>query len=339
MNRIARLHQAPPKIRFAGKVSVVPRASCRLERVWMPARTQEGLNAARLALSRNNLRAGEAVFLEPPPGPGAGYVNAWICAPGSVMSNAVWVPEGFLRLPGTTGTRLVQCSEGYEGQVWEGGVLLATRWWVLPPSAGDWHQFVDGADAAYGLPETDADWRRVPDVEMVPWRSDLSLMSLGRDSLSRVFTPVKLAVAALLILALPFGYYLGSHLRLSFFMADAKGQIALLDARNQSISAAQKEAQSITAFATAMAAAGDPMMLADALSDLRQALGEKPATITFMDIAGSAAEVRLRDYPDNDIPDLVARLDGTDRWSGSSASVNRAGELVIRGTLDPARKD
>ena len=338
MNRLTRMQQAPPKIRFAGKVSVVPRAACRLERVWMPARTREGMDAARLAVGRNLLREGEFVFVEPPPDTGAGYVNTWICSPEAVSGNRVWIPEGILRAPGTSGARLVQCSEGYEGQIWDKGVLIATRWWVIPPGAADWRQFADGADAAYGLPDTDADWRRVPDVEMVPWRTDLSLLSLGRESIARVFTPARLAVAGLLLLALPFGFQAGSYVRLSLFMSDAGVKIAELEERNRSISASQRQARSDTEFATAMARAGDPMMLADALSDLRTALGEQPATVTFIDLAGAGVEIRLKDYPDTDIPELVARLDATGRWSATSASMNRAGELVVKGQLNSERK-
>lgn len=339
MNRLSKVEQTGPKIRFAGKVAVVPRAACRLERVWMPARTREGFEAARLSLGQNLLREGEFVFLEPAADPGPGHVNAWICSPEAVDAGRVWLPEPYLRQPGTTGPRLVQCTDGYEGQVWSDSTLIASRWWPIPPGPAEWLQFINGADAAYGLPETGADWSLVPGIDVSGWREDLNLLSLGRDSLGRIFTPARILMAGLILLTLPYGYHGGALVRLNLFMDGARADIARLDDRNRAISQSQRSAVADAGYALAQAQAGDPMLIADALTDLRLAFADSGPAIHYVSLAGRAMELRLSTDEMADIPGFVARLESTQTWNSVSASTNRAGELVVKGQLVSRRKD
>lgn len=52
------------------------------------------------------------------------------------------LPETVLQpRPAVDGSRLVACLEGFEGQVWNGGVLLASRWWPTEPDATQWRVF------------------------------------------------------------------------------------------------------------------------------------------------------------------------------------------------------
>lgn len=338
MNRITPIPQAAPKVRFAGKVAIVPRSRCRMERVWMPARSREGIDAARLQFQQNIQAAREVVFIEPPSETGPGYVNAWICQldglPSQSDQNRVWIPEGFLREPGTTGPRLVQCQEGYEGQVWDEGTLISTRWWPLPPGRDDWRRFIDGSDAVVGLPDDpEVDWFRVPDIEIIAWRKDLSLLSLGRESVTRVFTPARLGLVAVLLMIVPFGLLAGSYIRLNTYLSGANAEISRLSERNDAIARAQKRALAARQFSEAMAANTNSMILVDALTDLRTGAPEKGYTVGYLSFTGQSIEVRLSDYSGGDIPALVQRLEGTENWSSVSASTNRNGELVIKGEI------
>lgn len=344
MNRITPIPQKAPKVRFAGKVAIVARSRCRMEREWMPSRNREGLEAARLQFQHNTQTSSEIVFIEPPASAGAGYINAWICQldglPDKAEPNRVWIPEGFLREPGTTGPRLVQCQEGYDGQVWDDGVLISTRWWPIPPGRDDWRQFIDGTDAVIGLPEDpEIDWIRIPDIEMVPWRQNLSLHNLGRDSVARVFSPLRLALIAILLLVLPFGLLAGSYARLSLYIAQANTRISELSERNDTISQAQKTALAARTFSEAMAANNSSMVLVDALSDLRTGVPQTDASISYLSLADQSVEVRIRDYAGKDTPALVQRLEATDTWSSVSASTNRNGELVIKGIIRERKED
>ena len=56
------------------------------------------------------------------------------------------LPESLYRgQPQREGEELVAMDAGYEGRVWRGGILAATRWWPLPPMLADWNEFRRGA--------------------------------------------------------------------------------------------------------------------------------------------------------------------------------------------------
>ena len=52
-------------------------------------------------------------------------------------------PETILRPVAThDGAYLRACLEGVEGQIWQAGKLIASRWWLNPPNLRDWSQFL-----------------------------------------------------------------------------------------------------------------------------------------------------------------------------------------------------
>lgn len=60
------------------------------------------------------------------------------------INKAILLPETVLQLrPTTTETtmQLLQCIEGYEGQIWQQGVLVGSRWWLNQPNAAEWLLF------------------------------------------------------------------------------------------------------------------------------------------------------------------------------------------------------
>ena len=54
------------------------------------------------------------------------------------------VPETVLK-PRGQAPRLVRCLDGFEGQVFEAGELVASRWWPHQPDETQWRNFVRGA--------------------------------------------------------------------------------------------------------------------------------------------------------------------------------------------------
>ncbi len=67
------------------------------------------------------------------------------------------VPEPFMRTAGQNGIRLVAVSDGYEAQIWDEGLLAASRWWPAMPTLTDWAMMLrlaraTGAGQAVKLP-------------------------------------------------------------------------------------------------------------------------------------------------------------------------------------------
>lgn len=327
-----------PKVHFAGNVAIVDRSQCRLERVWTPARNREGIEAARMQVAQDLLQEDETAFFEPSAEISAGYVNVWICQigdlpPGSDKST-IWIPESFLKEPGRDGPRVVPCKDGYEGQIWDDGALVSTRWWPVPPDARAWQFFVEGTDAGSGLPmNTAIDWLEVPGVQSIDWRKNLSLFSLGKESLQRAFSPQRLAAAALVLLAIPFGYLGGAELKTQRLTADIQATLAPLVDKNRLIEASQQDAFSARAFSLAMQERSSSMILVDALSELPLAAGGKPVTISFVGLSENQLEVHLTGADANSVPDIVTKLDNSDTWQNVSGAVNRTGAVVLKGSI------
>ena len=73
------------------------------------------------------------------------------------------LPETAMQMPGD-GVRIVACLDGVEGQHWEGGSLLASRWWPALPDSGNWMLFQRGAAI---IPDKITD--NVPAPVHLPW--------------------------------------------------------------------------------------------------------------------------------------------------------------------------
>jgi hypothetical protein len=59
------------------------------------------------------------------------------------------LPETVLHSFPTTNTlQLIQCIEGVEGQIWQEGILVGSRWWANSPHQKEWAQF----QRTHGLP-------------------------------------------------------------------------------------------------------------------------------------------------------------------------------------------
>ena len=63
------------------------------------------------------------------------------------------IPETLLHPPAHNAVRLVDCIEGYEGQIWQDGRLTHSRWWQNQPDASGWMMFLRAARVDHVEPE------------------------------------------------------------------------------------------------------------------------------------------------------------------------------------------
>ncbi|EIJ43496.1 hypothetical protein BegalDRAFT_2655 [Beggiatoa alba B18LD] len=74
---------------------------------------------------------------------------------------SITLPESVLYArPKTEGARLLACLTGVEGQVWQNGILIGSRWWSNPPTLLEWQRF----QRAHALPLS----HQIPTVENPP---------------------------------------------------------------------------------------------------------------------------------------------------------------------------
>lgn len=145
---------------------VVPRARChyrRLDLSQLPPRQREA--AARVAARRHDPVADAEHCIAW----NGGHAHLWIWPPGDdfrLPTDQAWLPESLLRAPpADDGARVLRQVEGYEGQIWRGGELAASRWWPQAPDPKQWVQFLRASGMA---PDARA---RVPEPESLPWSS------------------------------------------------------------------------------------------------------------------------------------------------------------------------
>lgn len=328
-----------PKARLAGRIAVLPRSYCRLERIWMPKADREGLEALRLQLQQEASEQQETFFIEPSPLKGAGFMNVWMAERSNVDHfsgvKRLWAPEPFLRLPATGPCRLLACIEGFEGQIWEKGQLVSSRWWPDQPDHSMWAEFVDGTDISIGLPASDEaiDWHALPPAERVGWRKDVSLLDLGKDSLARVISPAKAAVLILICLSAPAGMMAGTYARLYLHNRAVEAEIEGMAVRSDAIERSQRIAFDARKRADSLATMGDTFAVIDALTTLKTAAGDQPVEVDFAELTGQSFEVRLSGTDPRDIPQLIQRLDDSIAWENVSAAANRSGQVVVKGTI------
>jgi hypothetical protein len=151
-------------------VVVVSRARCRLHVFEMPeVPPAERLAAARLLARGWN--AFEDATTHIAIAGGRGLLVAWdraaaaeqLRSVGAIPERLKLVPEIFHRLPGADGLRLAELAEGYEGQAWRAGFLVASRWWGHQPTEADWLLFSRSTGLGEGAQAP------LPQAQAVPW--------------------------------------------------------------------------------------------------------------------------------------------------------------------------
>jgi hypothetical protein len=125
----------------------------------LPARQRS--SAARLAAKHHAPAAGMLTCIA---WTGA-VAHLWMWLPGDDVSRADirWIPETLLLPPpGQDAVRLLQQARGVEGQVWRGGMLVASQSWSEAPHLETWRRFVRSAGGDVVADE-------VPSLQELPW--------------------------------------------------------------------------------------------------------------------------------------------------------------------------
>lgn len=148
------------------------------------------------------------------------------------------VPETVLHPPLDEGARLVAALDGFEGQVWRGRQLVASRWWRNPPHADAWSGFLRAARVSEGA-------EGPPPV--------VALALLGRPATAQPYSAMldrirsinasDIAALALALLAAPMLFLLGQWAQLSMAQASVRTELAQLSQETAEISTARQNAQ------------------------------------------------------------------------------------------------
>ena len=191
-----------------------------------------------------------------------GMLEAMVSAPrASVVPESVFYPA----LP--DGLRLLACLSGVEGQYWQNGRLLGSRWWDAAPDAGEWLSFQRGL--GLGADQRDL---TVPDaqrLELHPEQPFLSAATAGAGS----WRNERVAYALLVVLlCLPTAWFAACMLKTQLALNSARAGNGEIERKAQPLLAAREEATRIAAHLRALAALspfpGQPDLMARVASAL-----------------------------------------------------------------------
>lgn len=232
---------------FLGERVLLPRGFCHFDVLPVPAtldRSVRAVRAAKLAARTRSPFDNPDIKLVW----GERHVAAWSWPldrlPSVLSGETLCVPES-LTFAATDGLVLRACDEGYEAQFWTDGELVASRWWRDRPALAEMQTFARGA----GAPLPDRDVEPEPPAIVDPPQAPNRLLELSSRARSR-----DVAVAAILLIAAPFGFLGAQYLSAVAREHNASRELSQLDALN----AEAVEARAVFAGAARKAAAYRP---------------------------------------------------------------------------------
>lgn len=230
-----------------GEQYVISRGLCHYEIMPTPPGRPglKAVQAARLAAKARTPIRDPQVHLD--------WHDDWIGVwswPRSVMDHALdfegrAFPETVLQNP-DTGPRLVSCMDGYEAQVWENGILFASRWWPNRPDSAAWRGFLRGARALVDTPEAA--------IEQVTWSAAPARQPLALQLVALRNTGWRDAAAiALILLAAPTLFFTGQLVHLQLQKSALSSEVSGLQAVTSELGAARGRTQQAVAELNAYA--------------------------------------------------------------------------------------
>ena len=344
-----------PRSGLLPPVVVVPRALCEFRRYRRRAPGRAGLSAVALK-ARAELLAGRSdhvlhIVADRAGAKAGDGVGVWVL-PAVRGEGARYLPETLARTPlgERNGVALVHMQPGVEGQVWEAGALVASRWWRQLPTRTDWQLFMRGAKRDESLVGTP-----LPLARSFPIRADIPALDLSRERLARLFAPARL-LAAVGLAALGGLAYYGSQLTwIGAGNARLAGQIDTLTPPAQEVLSLRRRATGKLDRAARSAARQDADVLLRALVGVDAVIGRAhaerpvatdpdtgepvpvtPPELDSLSFEGGELVLTVGDAPPVAIPALVADIEALPTLEAVTARTLGRDSLEIRATLQTA---
>ncbi len=208
----------------------------------------------------------------------------------------------FIAAPDEDGPRLVEGVDGFDGQVWQDGSLMASRWWPGVPSPEEWALFAQGA----GLDDI-----RLPRIAETPWLArPWGMTALSSEIVQRIVTSswqTRLLVAACALSSVA-GWRYGEFSTLGAELGRIEAQIASTEADAERFVRDRRAAEAIRRQGEDLAASLSTPTPSGILSVLLDAI-DTPVTVErFVLVMGEVTAVFSADpLPEGEA--MVARLE------------------------------
>ncbi len=333
-------------LRLMGRIIVLPHRYYSHARRQIPRGDSKGRQAARAqAIYESSYDEPDFLVRVRAPGPHPSEVSIWSWDRDVVKaltgSNGTRViPEPLVRTPMQAGARLVEALEGFEGEIWADGKLIASRWWPEAPDDTTWHQFMVGARSRDW--PVDDDGRQLsyerPEPSTVEWNRNL--LWVRQDWWGRISSigPAQIAAASLLLGAGPAGCEASRIVQANSNIQKIEAQLTEQKEASEPWLNLRRRALSDQARVSDMSAPGEPVALVFGLIDLDVALGNTSAPIERLDFQDGELRVTLAAANDQDVVAMVSSLEQSSNWDGvryDAAGRQLIGLVVTGENTDP----
>jgi len=303
---------------------IVPRARCAFRRVPLKAPGRQGLAAARFKAVKESANGEEGIYLDKDKT--GESVGIWNFA--ALSETARYMPETIAREPmEADGARLVNCLDGTEGQVWENGVLIASRWWPQMPAARDWQIFlqaVTSADKLTAFPLTEA--------VTVPFRKNLPIFSYQGGS-GGGLSPSRLMMGVGILALCSTVFFSAQIIHHKMAIAQIQAKINTISDTASQVLAQRRQALGNLQAAKRLAAMGDEAHAIKAIAATAQVFGDKDIEMRSVQIREGDMTIRMVGVPDAAEPELVAALEKSPALQDVTVNFGQGNAVIVKAVL------
>ncbi len=234
-------------------------------------------------------------------------------------------PECLYQEPLAAGARLSRCLDGYEAQVWDGGLLIDGRWWANLPPEAEWRAFVDShaleAALVDGSPSAGSpNWRKRP------WLRVVSPEEVGNAPLGGLR---RVSLGAACLLALWAGLEARGWMEASDRLSALKAEESELQERLRPLLADRAEAEATSAKANRLSSAlsGHPPL--EVLEQLVVGLPAQGVQLQELALEGRRLRVVLNLSTDVPRAAIVRQLQASGFFTGVTEARGAAPTSVV----------
>lgn len=233
-----------------------------------------------------------------------------------------FVPETVFVSPLENGTRLVECHEGVDGQIWKDGQIIASRWWPESPPASEWAIFLRGAG-----PEAQVFDQALPqltpleNVKTESWAHTRPIA--GGFSLETLYSNDALAVLALILL-LPMGYYMGQIFHAWSSISGMQREIEAMGTDTEKVELEKKAAENNLKKVNTIIALNPYLHPLTVLKKVIGSLAEKSVVLSEFKVTGDLVTLLLQGDEELDATAIVTMLDKVPEFENVNTDPGRA---------------
>lgn len=307
---------------FGGqKICLIPRDQCSFRRIRISGKRAKYLKAAEFRV-RQESGLGENRFIIIPDADGK-RASVWSFK-SDRRHKGRYIPESLALSKYDEGVRLVSLSKGFEGQVWSGGQIVSSRWWVKKPDHRKWSSFLYSSQDEY-----DVGFESMPSAQTLPYRTDFPLFHMDKERVASLFSPANLSRVIALGLSCIFLFISGQYLRNQLSLKQVENHIFDLSPVTAQISSERRRAMANLRKAMKYNIVGHSGTFILGLNDIVSAMDGKGLVIERINLSSSDLEIRFQSSEDIDVPKVVAALEASQSLTNVSIALSNQDHVIL----------